>query len=737
MRALPKIVCVRGASLLLLLLSPILLRAQSAPSWNELLERATREQKPLLVLFAPPSCPRCGDFEERTLPHPAIQRRLPSVIFATFPTTSEPAKAWHSSDGGVALFDHSGTLLARWPIVPQTASFRIMLDAAVSTAADFERALKLRESGHPYDADLETGNALARLGRENEARIALLNARDCGEVATRQFAIIALARLETNTDKRGEAIAMLGEVANQAATAQIAANAAMAIGDMHRATGAVDDAIRAYDEAVSMSDPGSPTFVAATKMLNALRALQQPRAGAIRILPLTRPIVTGSEDVRTHVTSAAVARVSFAVDNRERIRISDPPFSARLDFGSIPERHVIRVIAVDRKGREIGRDERVINEAGETFALRLISPREGEPSGDGRVSMNVRVPSAHVIRRVVVSWNDAERAVLTEPPWTAVVRLPQGRLGVLRAVAELDDGRTTEDAVLLNAGIVTEANVQLVELPVTIVNREGMQRELAPEHILVREGRITRPVESIATSAETPLTIGMLIDTSDSMERTLPDVQEAATHFLETILAARDRAFLITFDSRAHLTQTATSNVALLREKILRTNTNGLTALHDAMILGLLQFEGVKGRRALVVFSDGGDRTSQYSSDDVRELARRMNVPIHVIASIENTPARLNESAPPLPGWTFAEWDASTGGLRRIAESTGGSTQTLDNLAELPRVYQRIEAALRAQYLVFIRTDPAKRENEWRAIKVRVDDKNVETFAPAGYYATW
>jgi Ca-activated chloride channel family protein len=352
--------------------------------------------------------------------------------------------------------------------------------------------------------------------------------------------------------------------------------------------------------------------------------------------------------------------------------------------------------------------------------------------------MNVRVPSAHTVRRVVVSWNDADRAVLNDAPWSALVRIPEKQLGVLRAVAELDDGRTTEDAVLLNGGMVTETNVQLVELPVTIVvSRDGAQHELAPKHIVVREGKTRRPVESIATSAETPLTIGMLIDTSDSMERTLPDVQEAATHFLETILGPRDRAFLITFDSRARLVQTATSDVALLREKILRTDTNGLTALHDAMILGLLQFEGVKGRRALVVFSDGGDRTSEYSSNDVRALARRMNVPIHVIASVENTPARLDANAPPLPGWTFAEWDAATGGLRRIAELTGGSTHTLDNLADLPRVYERIEAALRAQYLVFIRTDPAKRANEWHPITVKIDDKNVDTFAPAGYYAIW
>jgi VWFA-related protein len=202
------------------------------------------------------------------------------------------------------------------------------------------------------------------------------------------------------------------------------------------------------------------------------------------------------------------------------------------------------------------------------------------------------------------------------------------------------------------------------------------------------------------------------------MQKTLPDLQEAAIRFLRTTLGERDRAFFVTFDSYARLRTPATSDVSRLEREIMRIRPDGLTALHDAMVLGLLQFEGIQGRRAMIVFSDGLDRTSHYRASDVSELARRVNIPIHVIESIPDEP--------------------TDGTLKRVAESTGGTSHTLEHLGDLPGIYSRIEAALRAQILAFIRTDPATRENEWRPIEVEVKGRSGgEVYAPEGYYAQW
>ena len=61
----------------------------------------------------------------------------------------------------------------------------------------------------------------------------------------------------------------------------------------------------------------------------------------------------------------------------------------------------------------------------------------------------------------------------------------------------------------------------------------------------------------------------------------------------------------------------------------------------------------------------------------------------------------------------------------------------LHRLEELPALYERVEAALRAQVLVFVRIDPGTRDNQWREIRVDVTRGKFEVHAPEGYYAPW
>ncbi|HET7436193.1 MAG TPA: VWA domain-containing protein [Thermoanaerobaculia bacterium] len=639
----------RAALALLLAIACTPLFAQDA----EMLAGAQREKKAVVIFYRANPCARCDEFVRDTLVHPAIARRLANVVFAVMDAPDH-------GDPHLALYDRTGTLRARWPMVPDTTNFGIILDSASAAAPHLERALQSSESGAVAAADYETGFALALLGQTTAARAALVRAREAGS----EPAVALLAQLD-------------GTAAKEAT---------------------------------------------------------EPTATMIRILPLYRQVISGRQFVRTQVSSAAVARVVFSVDDRDVATITKPPFAATLDLGATPEHHAIRVTAFDRAGHSLGRDERIVNEGGETFWLRLVSPRDGSAGGATTVSMNVRTPAARRIRRVVVSWNDAERAVLATPPWDATINIPSEQLGVLRAVAELDDGRTSEDAVLLNAsGASGRADVQLVQLPITL---DDANAAVAADRITVREGTRVRNVESIATAAETPLTVGLLFDVSSSMQKTLPDLQEAAVRFLDAVLGERDRAFFITFDTSAKLTQPATNDRALLRRQIMRVRPDGLTALHDAMVLGLLQFEGVKGRRALIVFTDGVDRTSAYRASDVSEVARRVSVPIHVIA----TPAwSLTTMAADPRASAAGSWisDPPSEELQRVARATGGSLHIISTLRELPAVYAEIEAALRAQLLAFIRTDPATRENDWRSVTVTIDGGKTKVFAPEGYYAGW
>lgn len=138
----------------------------------------------------------------------------------------------------------------------------------------------------------------------------------------------------------------------------------------------------------------------------------------------------------------------------------------------------------------------------------------------------------------------------------------------------------------------------------------------------------------------------------------------------------------------------------------------------------------------MVVFSDGLDRTSRYRATEVRDLAKRLNLPIHVILSIAAIPAASDATQRPVPRPELTG-EPGIDELHELATSVGGTVHTLDDLATLPAVYARIKAALRAQNLAFVRTDPGTRENEWRTIEVRVEGRDLHVYAPQGYYASW
>jgi VWFA-related protein len=700
--------------------------------WHEAMLRASEERKPIVVYFRPSRCSACTRFERDALQHPVIQRRLSDVVFLQVsPTAGEIAKVWSSREAGIGMFDRLGTFRMHFPGVPDSATFGVILNDVIDVAPHLERALTAVDRGEPADGELDVGIAYIMLGRRSDARTALERAISEGKPETRQYGRIASALLDALDGRPADALEQLDRIISDALTPHVAGEAWLTVGIIHLRAGAADEAARALSNARDLL--GSESRIAATSDY-ARAALESAPGGAnrIRLIPPDDQLVRGRVTLKTSVAAVEVAAVTFELDGVVVERVARPPFSTTIDFGEVPEQRTIGVVAFDGRGVEIGRDELTVNEGGERFWLRLIEPREGEAGGPTRVRMALRSPSTEAVERITISWNDAVRTVVTAPPWEANVQIPEGEIGVLRGVAQLADGRSAEDAVLLNApGHVEWADVPLVELPVTVSGR--MEAALVRNQIAVREGGRHLTIDSIQDAAEVPLTVGLVIDTSGSMQQNLLDVQAAAIAFLDSVLDDGDRAFLIEFSTRARLVQPATSDRELLRQSIIGLRARGSTSLYDAIAVGLLQLEGVKGRRGLVVFTDGVDRTSVYGVRDVGELARRTHVPIHLIAAtpdprFESFPARGSRGLD--PGLIFHT-------LSRMAESTGGSAHRLRSVDELPQVYGQIQSALHSQFLLFIRTEPGKNGSEWRNIKVDLAARDVTVHAPEGYYAPW
>ena len=150
-------------------------------------------------------------------------------------------------------------------------------------------------------------------------------------------------------------------------------------------------------------------------------------------------------------------------------------------------------------------------------------------------------------------------------------------------------------------------------------------------------------------------------------------------------------------------------------EAVQRLKAWGTTGLHDAIIASIDAIQSAKGRRALVLLSDGTDRYSQASATDTRDRARRSDVMVYPVA--------LGKTRPPL----FAE----------LATLTGGRSFQPKNATEAMATMTMIAEELRQQYLLgYVPSKPiAPGEDHWRTITVRVRRPDVTVRARDGYVA--
>jgi VWFA-related protein len=297
----------------------------------------------------------------------------------------------------------------------------------------------------------------------------------------------------------------------------------------------------------------------------------------------------------------------------------------------------------------------------------------------------------------------------------------------------LRDGTIADDQRVMNAeGMVETAGVHLVEVPVIVESR----RALLPQEVIVREEGTERPVERIVGPDEAPLILGVVIDSSSSMRPTILELQEAAVQFVESVMGPRDRAFVLAFNTDARLIQAPTQDAEAVKAAIMSIRPEGLTALHDAFILGLMQFQTTGSRRAMVVFSDGVNRSSRYTMEEVNETARRAGVPVYVIGM---TPPELRGLSH-APVFTAAasgrarsyEFEGAVEELTNLAWTTGGSFEEIWSIENVGRIYEDIASELGRQSLVIYRSG-TQAKGAWRAIDVRTRGRG-KLRAPGGVY---
>ena len=224
---------------------------------------------------------------------------------------------------------------------------------------------------------------------------------------------------------------------------------------------------------------------------------------------------------------------------------------------------------------------------------------------------------------------------MTRPPFVARVESADiDPEAFVRVVATLRDGRERENVALLDEKVFVEhVDVRMVELQLVVTDRTGTAvGGLGVEDFEVIEGNQTRRPENLYPAERVGLLLGLAIDSSGSMWPLWDQTRSAARYFLDHTLRARDRAFLVDFDSELRLIEPPTADRQSLAWGLERLSPHGGTVLYDSILFSMLQYEGEHGRRALIVLTDGVDSESRSDPRRAIEFGRRLGVPVYVIA---------------------------------------------------------------------------------------------------------
>lgn len=437
----------------------------------------------------------------------------------------------------------------------------------------------------------------------------------------------------------------------------------------------------------------------------------------IKIVPPAERPAIGRVRVRTIVTMGGIRSAVFYLDGEPVARDDRSPFSATLDLGREPRARSLRVEALGRQDLVLGSDEITLNVDSQPFLVRIA---EVAPAADGvRIRAEVSVPPGEVLERVEIFKNEERLAALTEEPFEVLVAGAASPSDFVRAVAYLENGASLEDARLM-AGQVTgeRIDVNLVEVYAVVSDRQGAPvDELPKESFRLRLGRRPIEIERFAPAEEIPLVLGLIIDSSESMDFLMEDTKRAAARFVAETVLSGDRAFLVDFDTQPRLAQGLTGDVGELAGALGRLRVGGNTAIYDAVIYSLDRFESEPGRRALVLLTDGRDYGSKFSTKRCLQEARRLGVPVYVIA-ISDLASRMPgawmqkrpKKAPPADAF-----------LEKFSEATGGRLFSIAEMGQLGSVYETINAELRSQYLLAFSTPKPLTEKELESIGVEIE----------------
>jgi len=284
-------------------------------------------------------------------------------------------------------------------------------------------------------------------------------------------------------------------------------------------------------------------------------------------------------------------------------------------------------------------------------------------------------------------------------------------LGYIKGSVKLIDGVRTK-AYKLSYLI----NVKVIEIHTSVFNKKNVPvRGLEKNAFTVYDNNVKQDITHFQKE-KVPLNLVLLLDISASMKFKIDTAKEVTKSFISHMIGPADKVAFIAFNDEIHLMKTFTSDTADVNKSITSLQSEGGTALNDAIAYSLSLFVPGMDRRAIVLVSDGKDEHSHLNPSQMLTMCEKAGIPIFSIAQGQGLSAKELQDY-----------------LKLIAERTGGITVAAGQITELRKSFAFIEDIIKSQYLLGYQVNE-KYAKGWHYLKVLINTpKNTVLYSPTMY----
>lgn len=300
---------------------------------------------------------------------------------------------------------------------------------------------------------------------------------------------------------------------------------------------------------------------------------------------------------------------------------------------------------------------------------------------------------------------------------------------------------------------VIKIDTEVVNVLFTAQDRNRrLLTDLKQADVRILENGVPQEIAAFSRQVDLPLSLAIVIDTSISQERTLPEEKAAAISFIESVVRPKmDEVSIISFTGETTLEQGMTNNLTRLRRAIDRVQfvppsgyvgggviagtppisgdnqmVAGSTAMWDAIWVTSDEVLGPapeKTRRAIILLSDGMNTSGRKKLDDAVQAALKAEAIIYSIGIGDNFYSGVDK-----------------GSLNKISERTGGRAYFPRDERELRDAFKQIQEEMRSQYLIAYEPSDQKRDGSYRKIEIQLTNQllvkdKVKVTHRQGYFA--